>query len=67
MEFDVRYDAKTQIERRNGNAATASDLKVGIEIHVKGLLTQAGAIIAKKIVIESGGGSSKKQGADLPK
>ncbi len=66
MEFDVRYDSKTEIQRRNGSAAAASDLKVGIDIQVKGSLTEAGVIIAKKIVIESSGGSSKKQGAGPP-
>ncbi len=60
MEFEVRYDSKTEIQHQDGSPAQASDLKVGIEIHVKGLLNQAGDIIAQKIVIQTHAGSSEK-------
>ena len=60
MEFDVQYDSKTEIQHQDGSPAKASDLKVGIEIQVKGLLTEAGDIIAQKIVIQADTGGSRK-------
>jgi len=60
MEFDVQYDSKTEIQHQDGSPAKDSELKVGIEIQVKGLLTEAGDIIAKKIVIQANAGTSKK-------
>lgn len=59
MEFDVKYDSKTEIQHQDGSAAKDSEFKDGMEIHVKGLLTEAGDIIARKIVILAKEGSSK--------
>jgi hypothetical protein len=53
MEFDVKYDSKTEIQHQDGSPAKDSDLKIGIDIQVKGLLTEAGDIIAQKIVIQA--------------
>jgi len=60
MEFDVRYDSKTEIQYQDGSPAKANELKVGFEIQVKGLLTEAGDIIAKKIVIQAKAGGAEK-------
>jgi hypothetical protein len=60
MEFDVKYDAETEIQHQDGSPAKDSELKVGIDIQVKGFLTEAGDINAKKIIIETGAGGSKK-------
>ncbi|HVA00991.1 MAG TPA: hypothetical protein VMV34_04960 [Terriglobia bacterium] len=60
MEFDVKYDSKTEIQHQDGSPAKDSDLKIGIDIQVKGLLTEAGDIIARKIVIPTKAGGSTK-------
>ena len=60
MEFDVQYDSKTEIQHEDGSPAKDSELQQGIEIQVKGLLTEAGDIIAKKITIQAKAESSKK-------
>jgi hypothetical protein len=53
MLFEVRYDAKTNIQRDDGSTAKASDFRKGVEVKVAGDLTEAGDVIAKKIVIVS--------------
>ena len=60
MEFDVKYDSKTGIQHQDGSPAKDTELKVGIDIQVTGLLTEAGDIIARKIVIQAKAGSSTK-------
>jgi hypothetical protein len=60
MEFDVHYDSTTEIQHQDGSPAKASELKDGIQIRVKGTLTEAGDIIAKQITIQPKAGSSKK-------
>jgi len=53
MVFHVRYDAKTEIKREDGNTATAKDLRVGSKVRVDGDLTESGEIVARRIVIQS--------------
>jgi len=52
MVFHVRYDAKTEIKREDGNTASAKDLRVGSKVKVDGDLTESGEIVAHRIVIE---------------
>lgn len=54
MLFTVKYDSATKIQHKDGSPAKASELRVGIKILAKGTLTEAGDLIAKSIVIESG-------------
>jgi Domain of unknown function (DUF5666) len=54
MLFTVKYDSTTKIEHEDGSPAKPSDLRVGIKILAKGILTEAGDVIAKTITIESG-------------
>jgi|GEM_PF-1298947 hypothetical protein len=51
--FTVKYDSTTQIQHDDGSAAQASDLRVGVRILAKGVLTEAGDVIAKTITIEA--------------
>lgn len=60
MLFDVQYNSSTAIQHQDGTSANGSELKVGEHVRVVGLLTEAGDIIAKKIVIQSSAGSSGK-------
>lgn len=60
MLFTVKYDSATQLQHKDGSPAKASELQVGIKIQAKGVLTEAGDIIAKKITIESGSKSPSK-------
>lgn len=55
-EFNVQYDSKTEIQHQDGSPAKDAELKVGVDIEVRGLLTEAGDIIAKKIVIQGKSG-----------
>ncbi len=60
MLFTVKYDSTTQIQHHDGSPAKASELRVGIKILAKGVLTEAGDVIAKTITIESGSKSPGK-------
>jgi hypothetical protein len=60
MQFDVQYNSQTEIQHQDGTSAKASELKIGVEVRVAGLLTEAGDIIAKKIVIQAKAGSAEK-------
>ena len=60
MLFTVKYDSTTQIQFDGGGPAKASDLKVGVKILAKGVLTEAGDVIAKTITIERGSKGSSK-------
>jgi hypothetical protein len=53
MLFTVKYDSTTQLQHSDGSPAKASELLVGIKILAKGVLTEAGDVIAKTITIES--------------
>ena len=50
--FHVRYDDKTEIKSEDGSAASAKDLRVGLNVRVDGDLTESGEIVAQKIVIQ---------------
>jgi len=54
MNFEVRYDSKTEIQHKDGTPANISEFRVGMEIRAEGVLTESGDVIAKKIVLESG-------------
>jgi hypothetical protein len=54
--FVVRYTSATRIERPDGSAGSASDLKIGTEVHVKGDLAENGDVHAKTIRMEAGKG-----------
>lgn len=60
MLFDVEYNSQTEIQRQDGSSAKPSDLKVGVEVRAEGVLTEAGDIIAKKIVIQASAKGSGK-------
>ncbi|MEJ2008630.1 MAG: DUF5666 domain-containing protein [Acidobacteriota bacterium] len=60
MLFTVKYDSTTQIQFDDGDPAKASDLKVGAKILTKGVLTEAGDVIAKKITIKRGSKAPSK-------
>jgi hypothetical protein len=51
--FHVRFDDKTEIKKKDGNAGAASDLRVGVMIAIAGDLQESGEIAAKKIEIQS--------------
>lgn len=53
MNFEVRYDSKTEIQHKDGTPAKTSEFRVGMEIRAEGVLTESGDVIAKKIVLES--------------
>ena len=50
--FHVLYNDKTEIKKKDGSAATAQDLHIGLMISVAGDLAESGEITAKKIQIE---------------
>ncbi|HEV2246028.1 MAG TPA: DUF5666 domain-containing protein [Terriglobia bacterium] len=54
MLFTVKYDSATKIEHEDGSPAKPAELRVGAKILAKGILTEAGDVIAKTITIESG-------------
>ncbi len=60
MLFTVKYDSTTQIQFDGGGSAKPSDLKVGVKILVKGVLTEAGDVIAKTITIQHAAKGSSK-------
>jgi hypothetical protein len=60
MLFTVKYDSTTQLQHEDGSPAKDSELRVGIKIQAKGVLTEAGDVIAKTITIESGSKSPSK-------
>ena len=60
MLFDVVYNSQTEIERQDGTSAKASDLQVGVEVRAEGSLTEAGDVIANKIVIQASAKGSEK-------
>ena len=50
--FHVLYNDKTEIKKKDGSAATAQDLHIGLMISAAGDLAESGEITAKKIQIE---------------
>jgi predicted NAD/FAD-binding protein len=60
MLFNVEYNSQTKIQRQDGSSANVSDLKVGVKVRAEGVLTEAGDIIAKKIVIQASAKGSEK-------
>jgi len=53
MLFTVKYDSSTKIRHKDGSPGKASELRIGTKIRAKGVLTEAGDVIAKTITIES--------------
>jgi hypothetical protein len=51
--FTVKYDSNTQIQHDDGSGARASELRIGVKILAKGVLTEAGDVIARTITIEA--------------
>jgi len=60
MLFTVKYDSTTKIQFDGGGPAKGSDLKVGVKILAKGVLTEAGDVIAKTITIQQGSKAPSK-------
>jgi hypothetical protein len=60
MLFTVKYDSATSLQHADGNPAKVSELRVGVKILAKGILTEAGDVIAKTITIETGSKSPEK-------
>jgi len=58
--FRVRYDDKTEIKRKDGSAASAQDLRVGVEVRVEGDLTEAGEVLAARIELLSEPASKRR-------
>jgi uncharacterized protein DUF5666 len=67
--FHVRYDDQTKIQRKDGSAATAKDLRVGLSVKVDGDLTESGEIVAHRIEIqpEPGAKKSSQSSISLPR
>jgi hypothetical protein len=59
MIFQVLYNDKTEIKKKDGTPGTAQDLHTGLRIAVEGDLADSGEITAMKIEIEAEG--SQKQ------
>jgi hypothetical protein len=51
MTFHARYDEHTSIERADGSAAAAGDLRVGVKVRIEGELPESGEIIAHRITL----------------
>jgi hypothetical protein len=47
--FHVRYEDKTDIQRKDGSKGSAKDLRVGTKVKVAGELNESGEITAQKI------------------
>lgn len=60
MLFTVKYDSSTKIQHKDGSPAKASEFRIGTRILAKGVLTEAGDVIAKTITIESGAKSPSR-------
>ncbi len=58
--FQVRYDDKTEIKKKDGSAATAKDLRVGARVNVEGELTESGEVLALKIQIKEKSGEPER-------
>jgi hypothetical protein len=55
MVFHVVYSDKTEFKNKDGRAATAKDLRVGLRVKVDGDLTESGEIVAHRIQIQNDG------------
>jgi len=58
--FHVRYDEKTEIRRPDGSQGYAKDLNVGVKVKVEGDLSDAGEVIAQKILLQKNDDSPRR-------
>jgi hypothetical protein len=52
MVFHVVYTDQTEIKNKDGTAASAKDLRLGLQVKVDGDLAESGVITARRIEIQ---------------